>query len=200
MIQSSILVLDPILHQENYVKSTINWWKWLLSIPKFMNPAFDRDGSSAHILQNDPELFFLCQTFESKNYIPRRSVKVPRGKRIFMPIINWISVRDCNQTDEELIRLANERMDQVGKLEVYVNGRQIIDNFQRFRVQSPVFELELCHDNILDIQPQDTRMISDGYWIMLEPICRQIILNSFGACSSGATHISVCYQMEIDTG
>ena len=162
------------------------WWKWLLSIPKSRSPVPDRNGSFAHIQQNDPDLFFLCQTFESTNYIPQRSIELPRGKKIFMPILNWLSVKDGNQTDQEMIALANERIGQVGKLEICINGRQIIDDFENYRIRSPFFELALCDDNILDAEPKNTRLLSDGYWVMLEPVSREIKLTSLGACSSGA--------------
>jgi hypothetical protein len=197
MTHSTPLVVDPVSHHDDYRACAVKWWKWLLSIPKSVNPVSDSDGSHAHVMQNNPNFFFLCQTFESADCIPKRSVRVPSGKRIFMPILNWISVNDRNESDEELLRIAHERMDNVGKLEIYINGRQVIDNFQKYRVQSPFFELVLCADNILNVDPQNTRMISDGYWIMLEPISEQITINSFGACSSGATQISANYEITI---
>ena len=40
------------------------WWQWLLSIPKSKNPALDSTGANAHINQNYPNVFFLCQTYQ----------------------------------------------------------------------------------------------------------------------------------------
>lgn len=184
-----------MIHRNEYRKCTVKWWRWLLSIPKSINPASDIDGSCAHVMQNDPKFFFLCQTFESKNYIPQRSIQVPRGRRIFMPLINWLSVKDGNETDEELMSLACERMEKIGKLELYIDGKQILSDIQKYRVRSPFFQFELCADNILGAEARNTRMISDGYWIMLEPVFERFEINSFGACSSGATQICANYNI-----
>jgi hypothetical protein len=191
-----VVICEPGSTQYDYSECSVKWWKWLLSIPKSASPAFDNNGSFAHQKQDDP-LFFLCQTVESTDFLPQRVVEVPRGKKIFMPIVNWLSVKDNDQTDEELIALANERMDKVEKLELYINGKQIIDNFVRYRTRSPFFEVTLCDDNILDAEAGNTRLLSDGYWIMLEALSREVRLTTFGACSSGVTRIGVGYHITI---
>jgi hypothetical protein len=193
-----LLICDPYLSQYGYAESSVNWWKWLLSIPKSFSPAFDYRGSFAYLKQNDPSLFFLCQTIETTDSIPQREVIIPYGKKIFMPLINWLSVRDDEQSDEELIALANERMDNIGRIELHINGKQLIDNFPKYRVRSPFFEVILCSENILDVKPGKTRLLSDGYWIMLESaMSKEVTLTTLGACSLGKTQIGVGYHIAI---
>ena len=44
---------------------TVEWWKWIIQIPKSINPLFDTDGKNAYLNQIHRKVFFLCQTLES---------------------------------------------------------------------------------------------------------------------------------------
>ena len=44
--------------------------------------------------------------------VPNRTVNVPEGRSIFLPIINWISILHIDgETDHQLIEIATKRMD-----------------------------------------------------------------------------------------
>jgi hypothetical protein len=181
--------------RKKYENLCVEWCKWLLSIPKQKSPAFDIDGSFATINQNT-EVFFLCQTYEASKPIPNRQVTVPFGCKIFLPIINWISFKDhIHQTDEDLRLLAKEKMDAVGKLQFYVNGRLIADSWSTSRIQSPVFDMYLPPDNILSADVGNCRIATDGYWVFFKPLAKKVHITSCGACSLGVTEISVNYTI-----
>ena len=67
-----------------------------------------------------------------------------------------------------------------------------------FRIQSPFIDIMLPENNILDISPGITRVISEGYWIFLKPLQRNTSISTFGSCSSGATRIGVDYTIIIE--
>jgi hypothetical protein len=183
----------------SYEEWSIKWWQWLLSVPKSNNPAFDSTGRDANVGQSDPNVFFLCQTYERVKSIPDRSIHVHASKSVFMPIINWISILHIDgETDQELASIAKQRMDVVANLEIVINGTKINKGLEKYRAQSPFFYVVLPEDNIIEASPGTKRCISDGYWVFLTSLERYTRLSSFGSCSSGVTRIGVHY--EISTG
>ncbi|HKG30482.1 MAG TPA: hypothetical protein VKA91_04365 [Nitrososphaeraceae archaeon] len=176
------------------------WWQWLLSIPKSKNPALDSTGANAHINQNYPNVFFLCQTYqEGVPPIPNRTVTVPASRSIFMPIINWISImHNDGETEQESIEIANKRMDVVASLQISINELTVKNGLEKYRAQSAFFEIALPEDNILALSSGLIRAISDGYWLFFKPLEGDTKISSFGSCSSGATRIGVSYNLSIE--
>ena len=174
------------------------WWKWLLSIPKDHNPLLDLKGSDAYINQTRSSVFFLCQTFESQEVMPIRAVTIPTNCIILLPIINWVSILDIDgETDEELLNVANERMNLVRNLEITINGIRYDRGLEQYRVLSPFFYVKLPENNLLGLPSGTKRAVSDGYWVLLDPNCKQLEITSGGSCSSGQTKIRVGYSVSI---
>ena len=176
------------------------WWKWLLAIPKTINPLLDDTGSKAALNQPDPNVFFLCQTIDTtkpiKNPIGTRKVRVKAGLSILMPIINWISVsHEDGETDKELVSVATKRMDVVSRLEVSINGERIEKGLEQYRARSPFFEMVLPEDNILELSRGPRRFVSDGYWLFLPPLEENTEISTFGSCSSGVNKFMMNYDI-----
>lgn len=179
----------------SYGEWSAKWWMWFLSIPKKYNPAFDLDGCYAGINQSHLPVFFLCQTYENTGILPSRNISIPVNSRIFMPIINWISIMHHDgETDEQLLTVARNKMNVVSNLEFVVNGISISTCF---RVLSPFFDVDLPSDNILDLPPGVRRAVSDGFWFFLKPQHDILELTSTAACSSGLTKIRVKYRVNL---
>jgi hypothetical protein len=192
----SIFPIDSKPYGLTYGQWSVKWWQWLLSIPKEHNPAFDLDGSNANINQNYSPVFFLCQTYEKTNVLPHRTVTVPINHSIFIPIINWISIRHHDgKTDQELLGIAKEKMNVVANLQITLNGISIKKELKVYRALSPFFNVELPEDNIIGLSSGVRRAISDGFWLFLEPRYRKLEIASFGSCSSGLTKIGVMYNI-----
>lgn len=172
---------------------SVRWWRWLLSIPKDNSPVFDTTGKNCGLCQEYTEVFFLCQTLgNSENEIFRKAT-IPKTKALFMPIINWISISGVDGvTIEELRTVAKNKIDVVTHLEFKVNGRSLSNLYKR-RSTSNAFEIILPENNILDTLPGRKWCVSDGYWIFLKPVQNNLILSSFGSCSSGLNKIRVNY-------
>jgi hypothetical protein len=177
---------------------SIRWWQWLLSIPIESNPAADTTGINTNKNQNDPNVFFLCQTYEAVKLIPYRGADIPLNRSIFMPIINWISILGYDaESDQDLVAIAKKKMDVVANLEIKIDGIVIMEDLKKYRVQSPFFEAELPTDNLLGLSAGTKRCVSDGYWIFLKPFKESISLSTSGSCSSGLTNIGVQYHLNI---
>jgi hypothetical protein len=183
----------------SYGDWTVKWWKWILQIPKSINPLFDMDGKNAYLNQIHDKVFFLCQTLESSEEFPHRTVKIPKESSIFMPVINWVSVLgEDGETDEQLLQVARQRMDVVKDLHIYINEITLTtDILKKFRTESPFLDVLLPENNIFGLPSGQTRMVSDGYWIFLRPISDSIRIKSLGSCSSGITKIGVDYNINI---
>jgi hypothetical protein len=173
------------------------WWQWLLSMPKEINPTNDATGENASIGQFDPNVFFLCQTVESVKKYPSRKVSIPKGRSIFMPVLNWISnFYKHGRSDQELIDTARARMDAIGRMEVLLDGENI-QGLEQYRLLTGFFFVDLPKDNILDLPPGVTRLTSDGYWLFTQPVLKNTTISTFGSCSSGITKIGVSYSIEV---
>jgi hypothetical protein len=182
----------------SYSEWSERWWQWLLSFPKSTNPAFNNSKEWMTTNTTTENVSFLCQTIEAFRPIPRRRIQIPDGGYIFMPILNWISINDeDDQTDEELIKLAKEKMDKVGKLDLRLNGNTLDLRLEEYRVRSRIFEMIMEAGNVLDARSGSHRLVSDGYWIFLRPQISDLILSSFGSCSSGITEIGVDYRIRL---
>jgi len=192
----STFSLDSKPFGHSYSEWSAKWWQWLLSIPLARNPAFDFTGANANINQNNPDVFFCCQTYEGTLTVPNRTVSLKVGRSIFMPIINWVSILHIDgETDEELIETANQRMDAITCLQIDINGTTVKNGLQKYRARSPFFDVKLPRDNILALQPGPIRAVSDGYWLFLKGMESDTKITSFGSCSSGATKIGVNYTL-----
>lgn len=173
------------------------WCEWVVSIPKQVNPTGDATGGYATQAQNVPEVLFLCQTFESSRSIPNRKVMITNGTNIFMPIINWISVLGgAERNEDDLKKLAKEMMDEVVKLQIFINGQLLPVDLAGFRFQSPILHLVLPIENIFDLKHGPTTLVVDGFWIFFRPLVRHLTLETYGACRSGRTQIAVKYELD----
>lgn len=173
------------------------WWQWLLIIPKSCSPAYDPTGKNASVGQNDPNVFFLCQTLEGTEEKPKRRISIPRGTSVFMPIINWISnTHEHGKSARELISVAKKRMDVIGNLEFSFNGI-VIKGMEKYRFLTDPFDIVLPKNNILDLPSGKVRVISDGYWVCTMPIYKDLSISTYGSCSSGVTTIGVNYEIKV---
>jgi hypothetical protein len=176
---------------------SVRWWQWLLLIPKDRNPAMDPTGQNASIGQLDPNVFFLCQTVEGVTQQPARRIIIPRGRSIFMPILNWISnFYKHGSSEQELIEIARTRINAIGNMQVKL-GRKNIPGLEAYRFLSQFFVVEMPTNNILDLPPGKTRFVSDGYWLCTGPILNNITISTFASCSSGMTKIGVDYFVNV---
>lgn len=178
---------------------TKQWWKWLSSIPTTYNPTMDTSGTNVTVKQQNEGVLFLCQTIESTPGTITRKSRISQVRAIFMPVINWISISGLDgNSEEELISVAERKMDVVRDLEFEINGVRLTEELKNYRVRSGIFDIDLPEENIFDVSKGRRRAASDGYWVFFQCRRERINLSSFGSCSSGATRISVNYDLIVE--
>jgi hypothetical protein len=147
-----------------YGEWTVEWWKWLLSIPKPDNPAADTTGKNCALKQTGA-VWFLTGTYGGTN---ERICTIPAGKAILINIIDVICsyAEHHLKTEPELRACAKADQDKVTTTSLTVDGAQL----NPVRLQSPLFTVTLPSNNALGLKPQTTPAISDGYWVFLQPL------------------------------
>lgn len=174
------------------------WWKWFLSIPKDINPALDESGTNCYVNQNNPHAWFLAGTFGG---FVQRECTIPTGKSIFFPVINIeASLNDTKLTKEsELLVYCKSHMDSIdsGTLQVKINDQPIL-RLDEYRVSTPIFDLNIPNDNVLNAKIGITKATSDGYWLFFRPLSYKTHTLSFsGSCLSGKVRIGATYLINI---
>ena len=82
----------------------------------------DLTGENASLNQPNSRVFFLCQTIEGGQGIPNRTICIPIGTMLLMPVINWLSIwGEDGKTDYELSRVAKKKMDVVSNLQFSID-------------------------------------------------------------------------------
>jgi hypothetical protein len=151
-----------------YGEWTAKWWQWAYSMPEKDNPLIDDTGKNCANGQSGP-VWFLAGTFGGA---VTRECTIPAEKGILVPIINM----ECDftmdlsfNTEAELRSCAKADQDTVIQKQVTIDGVNV-GNLDKYRFQSPLFELTFPENNVAGVKPQTTKAVSDGYWILLEPL------------------------------
>ena len=158
-------------HGLSYDEWSAEWWKWLHSIPKERNPAADKTGAFCAENQNvTSPVWFLAGTWGAKE---ERSCTIPSGKSIFISPIEMLcsTAEQGLKTEVEMRGCAKQDQDKVNFVKVTVDGADI-PGAKDYRVQSPLFNLSLPEGNTIGVPAQETRAVSDGYFVMLKPLSK----------------------------
>jgi hypothetical protein len=182
----------------SYPQWTVEWWRWLLSIPKEKSPALDPTGMFCNTFQKDPNVWFLAGTFGG---VDHRKCIVPFGRAIFMPIINY----ECSfagshnmREESELVSKCREEIGDIKDITFEINNNSL-KNVSAYRVRSPLFAVRLIENNVLGLGPGVTQMVTDGFWIFLKPLNSGTHkITSLASCRSGKIRIGACYEIHID--
>jgi hypothetical protein len=175
------------------------WCQWIISVPKLKSPTIYEVSCASAQAHNLSKTIFLCQSFDFQYLNPgiERSVRIPLGWNVFMPVINWVSVLEEEEKgrEEDIMRLAAERMDEAANLNVRINDVPISLSFNNFRIKSVSGRILLPKDNLFDMQPGVTSYVADGYWIFFKPLTSDLTIETYGSCQSGAIQVSSKYRV-----
>ena len=171
--KDKLIIVSPNSSPYNvsYAEWTARWWQWLLSIPIETSPVNDKTGKNSKINQSGP-VWFLAGTTGGEG---KRICTVPTEKSVLFPILNFgatFADEPTIKTEEQLQVLAKREMDIVSDLSVTFDGIEL-NELQKYRVQSPLFNIILPEHNLFGGIPGPTRGISDGYWLFLESLPRR---------------------------
>jgi len=180
---------------------TKEWWKWVVSTPKLMNPVLDETGANWHINQPDADVFFLAGTFGDlqKHYVQRRVI-IPKGRSILLPVLNC----EANSleypelmTDHALLAHVVRDIDTIVKKDCFVNKVRLEP--ERVASDPRIFRLKIPEDNVLDVKGgTEVNATADGYWIFMKPLPIGSYKIKFeGSCELGRLSAGASYQITI---
>jgi|GEM_PF-472390 len=181
-----VIVLPPGSNPygKSYQEWSDAWWRWAFSIPASTNPLFDETGEFASQGQSG-QVWFLAGVFNVSGSA-ERSIRVPRGKALFFPILNaeWDNL--CPPLDPQpppdgvvpaLKSNVTSFIDAVDALTVDVDGTSVPNAFD-FRVgPGEPFDVTFPNNNIFQAfgcsnvtAGTYSPFVSGGYYIMLAPL------------------------------
>ena len=138
------------------------YWQWMKSFPPGESPTDDTTGARCNAGQAGA-VFFLAGTNQEDGQITR-SCLVPKGKYIFIPVINVLMLKFSPQgtaTCDYLVQQARNITENVVDLSVTINGKEIT-SLHSYRAESGCFEL-------LDASiPSTCPAAAAGYWLVLK--------------------------------
>jgi hypothetical protein len=197
MMSSSILFPpESNPYGVSYSEWTARWWNWLLSIPSENNPANDLTGMNGTLNQDGP-VWFLAGTVGG---MARRTCTIPSGLSILLPILNHggtFADEPTISSEDELVFHTRNEIELISKLEVQIDELNIT-GLDRYRVQSPVFEVVLPTSNLFGGNPGPTRGFSDGYWLFIKPFgLGNHHIHTFGSCRAGRVIVGIDWNIRV---
>jgi hypothetical protein len=181
------------------------WWSWALGFPVATNPVL-ADGNVDCGARQTGDVWFLAGTFGTK---AERTCTVKKGKALFFPILNAITFAPDFCKDVTSCRFdADITQTQGGKFEwaCTVDGIPCIFKSPVVRAQSDPLRLNLKTGTIateadgFGLDPGVRKIaISDGYWIMLDPLKPGVHTIHFTAATVGGLNLDVTYHLTVST-
>lgn len=143
------------------------WWQWLTQIPSNVNPINDKTGANCAQRQSGP-VWFLAG---SSGGAAVRNCVIPAGKAILFPAITTECsyAEDSTLKTEDQLRSCAINGDQGGISQFTLDGMNL-KSLQTYSIQSPLFNFTFPKDNIFSARPGPTQSVSDGVFVMLQPL------------------------------
>jgi hypothetical protein len=137
-------------------------------MPVEISPNLDETGERCGEGQGSLPVFFLSDAGSS---VADSTCTVPAEKAILIPV----SMVECSfaelsgNTEEELHTCAEEDQSSNPILFLAVDGRQI-QQIEKYRVHFRAFDVTFPENALYGAKAGPSRAVSDGYWLILEPL------------------------------
>lgn len=166
-INSGVSPINSKSYGSSYGEWSAKWWQWLAQIPSSINPVNDKTGANCAQNQNGP-VWFLAGSNQGPAV---RDCTVPSGKAIFFPALTTECsyAEDSTLKTEAQLRSCAINGDQGGITQVILDGMNF-KSLQTYSIQSPLFNFTFPQNNILSAPPGPTQSVSDGVFVMLQPL------------------------------
>ena len=146
------------IYDKTYGEWTVKWWQWALGTPASSNPVIDETGRNWNNNQPAPNVWFLAGNFgDVSNNFPHRSVKMPAGRSLLLPVLNC----EANsleypelKTHGDLIEHVTRDLNSVVKKVCMINGMSLTP--ERVMADPPIFSVTLDDDNVLGVEGKVT--------------------------------------------
>ena len=162
---------DPYgLTYDEHVK---NFWKWVISLPKNMNPWDDPTGKNCANgqLEMNSSVFYLSGNGGGKTL--DRTCKVPAGKGLFIPVSPMeISDKEVpNASVERLHDIAKKDQDSVTSLSLKIGDKEYsLEDLKKYRIHPGDFQVIFPENAIFGATAGPSKAAADGYYVITEPL------------------------------
>lgn len=162
------------------------WWQWAFSFERARSPIADRTGQLCASRQAG-EVWFLAGTYGTQRV--ERSCRVPHGKLLFFPLINYVTFRaeGGDEPCSSLVRRAALLTQAPSGLLLDIDGQRM-PNLQAHRLVTGCFSL-------VPGEPADAA--ANGYYVALPPLPRGEHLIEFGGILPSMAQ-AVTYRLTVD--
>lgn len=145
---------------------TAKWWQWFIGIPNSQQPFPDTTGEKCGVKQAGPVWYLVGAAGKAE-----RNCVIPSDKAILFPILDT----ECSysespnlKTEQDLRQCAVEgNKDAVIKASL---DNHEIKNLDKYRVTSNLFNVTYPSDPVFPTNSNFSQAVSDGWFIMLEPL------------------------------
>jgi hypothetical protein len=166
-LHDGVFAINSAPYGLTYEEWTIKFWQWLMPIPTDKSPVTDKTGENCRENQGELPVFFLAF---AGGGAAERTCNIASGKAILIPV----NVVECSflelpsaKTEEELHVCAEEDESSNPGVYLSVDNREFKD-LLKYRVHSNAFNVTFS--DLFGTGGGPTRAVSDGYWIILEPL------------------------------
>jgi len=137
-------------------------------MPIQINPMDDITGEHCEEGQGSLPVFFLSGSGGS---VAERTCTVPAEKAILVPVstVECSFAEQSGTNEQELNTCAEEDQSSNPILFLSVDGRQI-QQIEKYRVHSRAFNVTFPENAVFGAKAGPSLAVSDGYWIILEPL------------------------------
>lgn len=141
------------------------WWQWAFSFERPESPVADLTGERCHLRQEGP-VWFLAGTYGTRRTI--RTCKVPRGKFLFFPLINYVVMptRDGATTCDSVRNSARRMTDLPESLVLDIDGQRVQQLERHRQATDECFNVMGRRDGAPPAYPS----AANGYYVMLNPL------------------------------
>jgi len=178
----TIISRDAVAYGRTYSEWNAAWEQWADSIPTANHPLFDNGDCS--VGQSGP-VWFLGGKFIALNGTGsytgvNRNCSVPFGKALYVAVFNTeYSALESPSTPQiaDLRILCDQGINATSSVSMQVDGENIPNLKERFRVQSPAFGFTLPADNFFTAVGEGPFEagtyfpgVDDGFYVMVAPL------------------------------
>jgi hypothetical protein len=169
---AAIIAPDSNPYGLTYEQHVENFWKWILSLPKDLNPWNDQTGHNCANGQagSNSSVFYLSG---NGGGVSERTCKVPAGRGLFIPVSPMeISDKEApNSSVEQLHSIAKSDQDSVTSLYLKIDDKQYSrQDLEGYRTDTEDFEVVFPKNAIFGASEGPSKAVADGYYVITEPL------------------------------
>lgn len=167
------------------------WWQWAGSFDRDDSPVGDQTGALCASKQSGP-VWFLAGTYGTHRTV--RTCKIPQGKYVFFPLINYVVMpRSVSTSCFSVMSAAASMTNEATALILDIDGIRVPDLSQYRQATTQCFDMGVRSETKIRVFPS----AANGYYVMLKPLSKgQHTLNFGGALPSMLQ--AVTYTIEVE--